>query len=374
MKLFDREKMRYFPLDERTSKVDISRDYVNPDTPPPPISDAARERIEEIADQILRAREADASVMCAFGAHTIKNGLGLLLSRFIERGWITHLATNGAGVIHDWEFSHHGLSSEDVRANVQLGRFGTWEETGSNINLALLVGAWEGLGYGEAVGSLINNGGLSFPERESLETVVTTPFSAGEKPPLWKRAAASDLLEAMECLGIDAGFREVPHPYARFSIQAQAYRLGVPFTSHPMFGHDIIYTHKANCGAAVGRTAQRDFLAYAYGVSRLEGGVYLSVGSAVMSPMIFEKSLSMARNVLLPQGKDIRDCHIHVVDLQEETWDWSQGEPGPDNPAYYLRFMKTFNRMGCSVDYTSLDNRAFLLRLYQNLIEKTNRE
>ncbi len=261
LKLFDRDKMRYFPLSERKSKVDISRDYVNPDTPPPPISDAARDRIEEIAAQILRAKQAGSSVMCAFGAHTIKNGLGLLLSRFIEHGWLTHLATNGAGVIHDWEFAHFGLSSEDVRANVQQGRFGTWEETGSNINLALLVGAWEGLGYGESIGSLIHNGGLNIPDRRLLEEVIAAPFSEGEKPPLWKRAAAVDLLEVMERLGLKAGFREVPHPYAEFSIQAQAYRLGVPFTSHPMFGHDIIYTHKANRGAAVGRTAERDFLA-----------------------------------------------------------------------------------------------------------------
>jgi hypothetical protein len=134
-----------------------------------------------------------------------------------------------------------------------------------------------------------------------------------------------------------------------------------------MFGHDIIYTHRANRGSAIGRTAERDFLEYVSSVEGLEGGVYLSVGSAVMSPMIFEKALSMARNA----AGGPHDCGIHVVDLQEATWDWSKGEPPMDNPAYYLRFMKTFNRMGCSVDYTQSDNRIFFTALYRALAEKT---
>ena len=137
-----------------------------------------------------------------------------------------------------------------------------------------------------------------------------------------------------------------------------------------MFGHDIIYTHRANRGAAVGRCAERDFLSFVNSVSGLEEGVYLSIGSAVMSPMIFEKALSMARNVAQKEGTDIRKCSIHVVDLQKETWDWSKGEPPMDNPAYYLRFMKTFNRMGCPIDYTSIDNRDFLLHLYQRLKDR----
>jgi hypothetical protein len=135
-----------------------------------------------------------------------------------------------------------------------------------------------------------------------------------------------------------------------------------------MFGHDIIYTHRANCGAAIGRCAQRDFLEYAAGVAGLEGGVYLSVGSAVMSPMIFEKSLSMARNAA--GGKGITDCDVHVVDLQESKWDWPQGEPPLDNPAYYLRFMKTFSRMGMRAVYTQADNREFFTALYRTLKKK----
>ena len=137
------------------------------------------------------------------------------------------------------------------------------------------------------------------------------------------------------------------HPYKSYSVQAAAYRLNIPFTGHPMIGHDIIYCHPANHGAAVGRTALRDFLVFARNVQNLAGGVYLSIGSAVMSPMIFEKSLSMAQNVQLQAGDPIRNHFMVVVDLAESQWDWArQGEPPVDHPAYYLRYCKTFSRMG----------------------------
>lgn len=96
------------------------------------------------------------------------NGLAPVFIRLMERGWVTHLATNGAGIIHDWEFSFQGKSSEDVRANVLEGNFGIWQETGFTINLALIVGAYEGLGYGESVGSMIENECLNIPDSEAL--------------------------------------------------------------------------------------------------------------------------------------------------------------------------------------------------------------
>ena len=161
----------------------------------------------------------------------------------------------------------------------------------------------------------------------------------------------------------------IPHPYKKYSVQAAAYRLSVPFTGHPMIGHDIIYTHPMNHGAAIGRTALRDFLVYANQVHNLEGGVYLSVGSAVMSPMIFEKSLSMSQNLEIQKGKHIDNHFILVVDLAESTWDWNaSGEPPMDNPAYYLRYCKTFNRMGGTMKYLSADNRDFLISLYKKLV------
>lgn len=363
MKLFDRALMEYAPLAERKNKVRIADSSVSPDADPGPVPEALRERLDLIGREILRAKAAGRSIIFAFGAHTIKNGLGRLLAEFARRGWATHLATNGAGVIHDWEFAFQGQSSEDVRANVQVGRFGTWQETGLYINLALAVGAYEGLGYGESIGALIGGNGLHLPDRDALAGLCAGEGGA----PHWKRAAAWDLLGLMEDLKLPSGRLEIQHDYPEYSVQAASWGMKVPFTSHPMFGHDIIYTHKANLGAAVGRTAERDFLSFVRSVGELEGGVYLSVGSAVMSPMIFEKSLSMTRNVARQAGTDIRDCGIHVVDLQEETWDWSAGEPPMDNPAYYLRFMKTFNRMGCRIDYTSADNRLFFLALFRTL-------
>jgi hypothetical protein len=78
----------------------------------------------------------------------------------------------------------------------------------------------------------------------------------------------------------------------------------------------------------------------------------------------------MARNLALREGRDIRNCHIYVVDLDEAGWDWNSGEPPVDNPAYYLRFMKTFNRMGCPLTYISADNRVFFRALYAALRRK----
>jgi hypothetical protein len=136
-----------------------------------------------------------------------------------------------------------------------------------------------------------------------------------------------------------------------------------------MFGHDIIYTHPLNHGAAVGRTAERDFLAFAETIADLEGGVYLSIGSAVMSPMIFEKSLSMARNLVSQGGNTITNFSIVVVDLAESDWDWKRhGEPPPDNPAYYIRYLKTFSRMGGNLNYIQVDNRDFLIILSRLLL------
>lgn len=364
MKYFNRRQMIYKSLSRRESKIDIVQASFDPDQPGPCLPQRERSKIENMAKKILAARKREASVILAFGAHTIKNGLGRILAAMIENGWVTHLATNGAGVIHDWEFAYHGKSSEDVRTNAARGEFGAWEETGLYINLALAAGAWRGLGYGESLGALIEEETLIIPSRNELERTIG---SASE--PLWKRAAAADYLELILCENLKEGELKILHPYSSYSIQARAYSAGVPFTSHPMIGHDIIYTHRANRGAPIGRCGERDFLSYAQSVSRLEGGVYLSIGSAVMSPMIFEKSLSMGRNIAIQRGDDITDVSIHVVDLAGETWDWNKGEPPSDNPAYYLRYMKTFSRMGSPLDYTCMDNRVFLPCLCEKLRE-----
>ena len=339
-------------------------DAVSPDASPRPLGAPAQQILAETAARIRAARAAGRPVMCAFGAHTIKNGLGPVLIRLMEGGWLTHLATNGAGIIHDWELAYQGRTSEDVRANVARGEFGTWEETGRFINLALLVGAARGLGYGQSVGALIADEGLDVPSETDLRAASLRHLDDDPE----SSAAAADLLAAVRAFSIPAGRMKVPHPHGAWSAQAAAHRLGVPFTGHPMIGQDIIYTHPLNSGAAIGRTSLRDFLVFAEGVSRLDGGVYLSVGSAVMSPMVFEKSLSMGQNLALQRGKQIENHFVAVVDLASSTWDWMKdGEPPVDNPAYYLRYCKTFARMGGTMRYMQADNRDFFLSLVQAL-------
>lgn len=361
---FDRSRLHIKSLAERRNKVTIERDAISPSSIPQPLSAVAGEVLGECVAKIRAARAADRPVILAFGAHSIKNGLAPVLTALMEEGWVTLLATNGAGIIHDWEFAFLGASSEDVRANVDAGQFGIWEETGFYLNLALVVGAYEGSGYGEAVGKMIEREGLAIPSVEELQALAK---ERADEQPRWA-AAALDFAAVIQEAKLRPGFLSIAHPYKWASVQAAAFRMNIPFTAHPMFGHDIIYTHPVNDGAAIGRTALRDFLTYADQVSRLEGGVYLSVGSAVMSPMIFEKSFSMAQNLAIPQGRKIANHYMVVVDLAESSWDWQKdGDPPASNPAYYLRYCKSFSRMGGTMRYVSADNRNFLLTLLQAL-------
>ncbi len=359
----DRHQLKIKPLSARKDKVHIEQDHVPANAEPRPFDERGQAIIAETVDRIKRARDAGRSRMVAFGAHSIKNGLAPVFIKLIEDGWVTHLATNGAGIIHDWEFAYQGHSSEDVRTNVERGEFGVWEETGFYLNLAIVVGAYRGLGYGESVGAMVEAEGLDIPSEDALMAEIR---EAAAKNPA-QAAAAADLLDRVRTFALKPGWLEVKHPYKRFGLQAAACRLGVPFTAHPMIGHDIIYNHPMNHCAAIGRAAQRDFLAYAEQVNNLDGGAYLSVGSAVMSPMIFEKSLSMSQNLHLQQGAHIDNHFIVVVDLQESHWDWRHGEPPMNNPDYYLRYNKSFNRMGGEMRYLTADNRDFLLAVLRGL-------
>jgi hypothetical protein len=367
----DRAALCMKPLEQRQNKKRVDRDLVRPGDAAGDLDPAVVEAVGAVASRIVAARRAGRSVMLTFGAHTIKNGLAPVLISLIEHGWFTHLATNGAGVIHDWELAYLGQTSEDVRANVARGEFGNWQETGFFINLAINAGAWEGLGYGEAVGAFIHNQGLTIPEPDELRRMAGALLEADPA----RAAAAADLLAVIDRFTLSPGWLAVPHPHRAVSAQAAAYRLGVPFTAHPMIGHDIIYNHPMNCGAALGRAAERDFLTFADSVTRLgegegnqtAGGVYCSVGSAVMSPMVFEKSFSMAQNLALQAGRGIEGHLLMIVDLARSTWDWSQGEPPESSPDYYLRYNKTFSRMGGEMRYLRADNRAFLLALHTAL-------
>jgi hypothetical protein len=363
---FDRDRIKFMKLAERKSRLSIDKDMVPVTRKPSNITEQGRIIIEKTAEKIRSARKENRSVILAFGAHTIKNGMAPTLIALMEKGWLTHLATNGAGIIHDWEFAFQGKTSEDVRENVEKGQFGIWEETGFYINLAINVGAYEGLGYGESVGKMIFQEGLNIPEISELQDTAAKNVTL--KPDL--AAAAVDLAGVIIKFRLRKGFMAIPHPYKQYSAQAYAFRLGIPFTGHPMIGHDIIYSHPMNNGGAVGRTAMYDFLSFANSVSGLEHGVYMSVGSAVMSPMIFEKSLSMAQNINIRTNHQIKNHYISVVDLSAAEWNWQKdGEPPADNPEYYLRFCKTFRRMGGEMNYLKADNRDFLLALSQKLNE-----
>lgn len=361
---FDRNRLQFKRLAERKDRIFIEKDQVPVTSRPANLSKAGKDIARRTADRILRALQQKRSVILAFGAHTIKNGMAPLLIGLLREGWVTHLATNGAGIIHDWEFSFRGSSGEDVRENVKNGQFGIWYETGFYINLAIITGAYEGLGYGESVGKMIFQEGINIPEVAVLLTEAKEKMESDPE----KAAAAIDLAGAIQTNRLEPGFFSIPHPFKRFSVQSASYEYKIPFTGHPMFGHDIIYSHPLNNGAAVGRTALTDFLYFADSVSNLENGVYISVGSAVMSPMIFEKSLAMAQNLEIQKQRHIDNHYMIIVDLADSSWDWvKDGEPPADHPAYYLRYCKTFSRMGGEMHYLSADNRDFLLELYHNL-------
>jgi hypothetical protein len=359
----DLTKVRVYPLAQRESLSRIEHMLVDPDQPPPPCDAAMQQAIGECANRIRSARERAASVMLIYGAHLVKNGLLRVVNRLVERGWITHLATNGAGTIHDWELSFLGRTEESVRKNVALGCFGTWDETGRFINLALLAGALNGSGYGASLGRFLLDDGVLLPAAEALENLLRAEPSHPLAP------ARAELLQVLRVHRLPAGRIEVKHPWKDASILAQAARNQVPLTVHPGIGYDIIATHPMFSGAAIGRAAAVDFRLFCTAVERLDGGVVLSVGSAIMGPQVFEKSLSCVNNLRLQASRPIVSGHsIYVVDIQNGgNWDWSEGEPPKANPAYYLRFCKSFARMGGAMNYLQCDNGVFLRRLLQEL-------
>lgn len=181
------------------------------------------------------------------GGHVVKTGLAPLLIHLMERGIITHLATNGSTVIHDYELARWGGTSEDVEAGLADGTFGMAEETGREMNEAIIDGARRGWGLGESLGrALEQRNDLAFPD---------------------------------------------------MSLLVAARRLGVAVTVHSAIGTDIIHQHPAASGAAIGETSHTDFRRLAAHLERLEGGVVLNVGSAVIMPEVFLKALTVCRNL-----------------------------------------------------------------------------
>jgi hypothetical protein len=360
----DLDKIALKPLASRESKwgvEDIRYDATA--APPDPGANAAA--IHRLVARIQSARDSGAAVILAYGAHLIKNGLGPLVCGLMERGWVTHLATNGAGTIHDWEYAFCGRSEEDVREHVARGCFGTWEETGRYINLAVMAGAIQGMGYGESLGSFIWRNGCELPREEDLRAALASWCNGQAENELIP--AKAELLNGMMRFGLQPGWNAVDHAHKSFSLTANAFRLRVPLTVHPGIGYDIFYNHPMGNGAAIGRGADLDYRILVDSVSRLDGGVFISVGSAIMAPQIFEKALSLANNLRLQEQKESIKPFIAVNDLAEVKWDWSHGEPPKDDLAYYVRFCKTFSRMGGEMVYAGCDNRTFLHNVWSLL-------
>ncbi len=362
-KPLDLSKLKVFPLQQRLSRTSVENLFVEPDSIPARCDSVNLEKIQQCAKQISEARKRNASVMLIYGAHLLKNGGQKILIELMKRNFITHLATNGAGTIHDWELAFLGRTEEDVEKNVATGTFGTWDETGRNIHLALLAGALDEFGYGESLGKFISEAGATLPSIESLEQLLKCEPSHPLSP------ARADLLQAMRVHQLAAGRHEIKHSWKDSSVIAQAYKNKIPLTVHPGIGYDIISNHPMFNGAVIGRAAELDFRQFGGAVENLDGGVVLSVGSAIMGPQVFEKSISCVNNLRIQaKQKIVHDHTIYVVDLQNGgNWDWSKGEPPKDNPAYYLRFCKSYSRMGGSMQYLQCDNVAFVHHLLHQL-------
>lgn len=359
------DELEVLPLATRRNLLQFEQEAAWQLEPLPELSPELASRFERLVERILKARQCGASVMLTYGAHLVKNGGAVMVNRLIEKGLLTHVATQGAGVIHDWEFAFQGKSGESVREGTAVGHFGTWDETGRWINLAVIAGAAEGLGFGEAVGRLIVEDRLVLPAVEELRRQIV----AEPAHPL--TAARADLLWTMEHFQIPGGVHVVQHAHKPYSILASAYQHRVPMTVHPGIGYDIIVNHPFYHGGAIGRAAATDARVFAKGVDGLTGGVNISVGSAIMSPQVFEKALSAANNLRAQTGRPfVEDHYLAIVDIQDGGgWDWSTGEPPKEHPAYYLRYCKSFYRMGGTLEYLCCDNRVFLGHLMARLVK-----
>ena len=359
----DLSQLNVFPLRERKSMATVAETLVDVTTPAPAVDDFTSKLIDRCVGDIQSAIERKAAVMIIYGAHLIKNGGQPFLCQMMDRGMITHLATNGAGIIHDWEFTFFGQSTECVRSNVATGTFGTWDETGLHIQQSLLLGGLRGFGFGQALGKFAYEDGGTIPSAEDIEKLIKNEPGHPLTP------ARADLLNAIRQFNWPAGPLIAFHKYRNSSPLAQAIRHEVPFTVHPGIGYDIYTNHPVFNGAVVGRAAGIDFKVFSDSINHLDGGVVLNIGTAIMGPQVFEKSLSCVNNLRLKEGKEIvKDHNIYIVDLQDGGgWDWQEGEPPKDNPAYYLRFCKTYARMGGAMNYVQCDNIAFLHNLFHRL-------
>ena len=265
----DVSKLKTYPLSRRHSKVRLT-DFAAtwrsggslgrfldglPDI-------LAVKTLRAVVRAVVLAHRRRRPVIVGMGAHVTKVGLNPILIDLMERGIVTAVAMNGAVIIHDFELALMGHTSEEVDAEIDSGRFGMAEETGRILNEAIAAGAKEGLGIGEAVGTHIVLHRKQFPHH-------------------------------------------------RTSILAAGVRLGIPVTVHVAVGTDIIHMHPAADGAAIGAGSLLDFRKLTAVVSGMEGGVYINLGSAVILPEVFLKTVALARNL----GHDLTDMTTVNMDF-----------------------------------------------------------
>ena len=281
---FDRRFLELAPLAQRKSNLGL--DAILPKTKSR--SGLKTTSFQTVAEKIIKAKHQKSAVVLMMGAHVLRCGVQHYLIDMMEKGQISCIAINGAGIIHDFEFALVGATTESVAQYIKDGRFGFWEET-SYINDIVSSGAAKNMGLGEAVGQAIEKG--RFPHRE-------------------------------------------------ISILAAGYRLNIPVTVHVGIGYDIVY-QLPNCdGAAYGAASYTDFLRFARMLESLEDGVVMNFGSAIMAPEVFLKGLSMARNRARQNNKTISHFTTLVCDLAYLPENYRE-EPVRDNPLYYFRPWKT---------------------------------
>lgn len=260
--------MRTVSLGDRTSKVHVS-DFGRPHRTGGSVAEflaglpnfLAVSQLRELAERIVTARRAGRPVIVGMGAHVIKVGLSPVLIDLMERGVITALALNGAGIVHDYEIALAGRTSEDVDAALPDGSFGVTAETGTFLNDAICRGHSAGQGLGEAVATAMRSATLAHPT---------------------------------------------------MSLIVRASELGVPVTVHVAVGTDVLHIHPDADGAAIGATALLDFRRFCRSVEGLEGGVYVNIGSAVILPEVFLKAVTLARN----QGHSLHDLTTADLDFK----------------------------------------------------------
>lgn len=316
-KTFDRTRLKLRPLSERSHLLKV--DQITPIDAPIPAFDSTG--LTVVSKRIVDARRQGCPVILMMGAHVIRSGVSRYLIDLMERGLITHIAGNGACAIHDYEFALIGATTESVPRYIRTGEFGLWTDTG-RLNDIAVCAADTGVGLGEAVGQSILEGNF---------------------------------------------------PHADISVFAAAVRLNVPITVHVSIGSDIVHQHPNCDGAAIGAASYTDFLIFTESVSHLEGGVFLNIGTAVMGPEVYLKSLAMARNVACQEGRQIARFTTAVFDIVPLGDDLHTEAPKTD-PRYYYRPFKTILvrtvRDGGESFYIQGEHAKTIPNLYHQVVTK----